>query len=444
MLRITVYTFIFIAMVAIAGAVLAILAYTKDVPNKSAARDGVETQSIGVEGVPGPRGDEGTEFYPDLWFRATQVEQLRGKVGINSGQGVCTSSHDGNVIVVGGSNYDSGKGAVWIFRKSGHIWLEETFISAVDMDGPSNFGSSCAFSMDSTVLAIGAPSNESGKGAVWIYVFQNNRWIHFQKIIAPYTVGFSNQGYSVDLNENGDTLVIGAPMDDGGKGAVWIYKVYNSKYDFVRKLVEIKGGNGNLGHSVAVSNSGLMISASGPKFYSEKGSVFTWRFVEGQNVWLEDGGSIIGDVVGGHFGTSIAIDGTGETLVIGCPNDTCFNVPNQGSVSVYKRKDELWKNWTKLTGLNSVDSNIGYSVSVTNDGDVICAGGPAFNSNVGAFWIFGLYPDGNWRQVSQEFIPSGRSNASKIGGRGQISISGNGETLCVGSVENNCVWVFRK
>jgi hypothetical protein len=86
-----------------------------------------------------------------------------------------------------------------------------------------------SLSGDGNTVVIGAPADNSNVGAAWVFVRSNGVWTQKAKLVGSggiFTPGFSivDQGYSVGISAAGNTIISGAPDDDEGVGAVWVFK----------------------------------------------------------------------------------------------------------------------------------------------------------------------------------------------------------------------------
>ena len=93
-------------------------------------------------------------------------------------------------------------------------------------------------------------------------------------------------------------------------------------------------------------------------------------------------------------GRSVSLSGYGTTAIVGGPGDGPHGGPTgdgSGAAWVYTRSGGVWtQQGPKLvgTGAERVGANLGYSVSLTADGNTAIVGGPNDNSNIGAAWVF--------------------------------------------------------
>jgi hypothetical protein len=89
--------------------------------------------------------------------------------------------------------------------------------------GQTYQGSSVSLAHYGYGLAIGGQFDNGGVGAVWIFIFDGTSWSQQAKLVASDPNGESNQGVSVSLSENGNTLAVGGYGDDSFVGATWIW-----------------------------------------------------------------------------------------------------------------------------------------------------------------------------------------------------------------------------
>lgn len=113
------------------------------------------------------------------------------------------------------------------------------------LSGPEErdlFGSAVALSSNGNRLLIGAPGETGAKsGAIYYYNFDGSNW----RLILPLpgTSGTENLGTSVAiLADDGNTIAMGAPNFDGGRGLVLVYQTTGSFWTRVGNAI-----TGNVG-----------------------------------------------------------------------------------------------------------------------------------------------------------------------------------------------------
>lgn len=196
------------------------------------------------------------------WDQKTILMASVPDSGDRFGSAVAFSS-DGSTLAVGADSEDSNDpnnasinvtssfnaGAVYVFGRTGpSSWAQETYVKASNIGIGDNFGMTLALSDTGTTLAIGAPAERSNAvmaaggetddsvekaGAVYVYKRNGSVWTQVNYVKASNTEGIvgvealPNTGASADkfgaalaLNSDGNTLVVGAPLEDGSSAGV--------------------------------------------------------------------------------------------------------------------------------------------------------------------------------------------------------------------------------
>jgi hypothetical protein len=208
-------------------------------------------------------------------------------------------------------------------------------------------GASVALSPDGNTAIVGGPGdnpdNGRGSGATWVFTRSGGVWTQQgDKLVGTGAVGAAAQGASVALSADGNTAVVGGPLDNfdsnvpGGIGAAWVFK-----------------------------NSG--------------------------GLWTQQGAKLVGNGAVGtpDLGNSIALSGDGNTAIVGGPGDNP-PPPDARAVWVFTRSNGAWtQQGQKLVGSGAVGAaEQGVSVSLSGDGNTAILGGYLDNSNAGAAWVF--------------------------------------------------------
>jgi hypothetical protein len=393
-------------------------------------------------------------------------------------------------------------------------------------NGNGHFGFSVALSQDGNTALIGAPADDDGHGAAWVFVRSSmGAWgQEGKKLIAHCTntlssvpsvlcsgtngtgeIGLGQFGYSVALSRDGNTALIGAPLNNAGRGAAWV---------FVRSPAIIVGpgslgawaqrgqklvgdctsscsgpsgtgenGDGHFGSSVALSGDGhtALIGAK----YDKIGRGAAWVFASsGVGAWAQQGPKLVGDCASsctgangtgetgnGIFGSSVALSQDGNTALIGAlwdsPHVQEKVFGGDGAVWVFVRSAGAWaQQGRKLVGGctgscsgangtgESGPGSFGVSVALSADGNTALIGAPADNAGYGAAWVF-VRSAAAWRQQGKKLVAnctkycsgtnfSGESGPGLLGW--SVALSADGNTALIGAPADNAgygaAWVF--
>ncbi len=258
---------------------------------------------------------------------------------IGSGHAVAIS---GEHVAVGAPRADingrQDQGAVYRFRRSGSVWMQEAKLTAEDGAAGDGLGSSVAIS--GFVLLTGAPndgigSNE-GQGSAYIFGDSNVGFEPHRKLIA--SDGAMGDGFGSSVAIDGGTALIGAPFDQIG-----VNKLQGSAYVFVR-------GGTNLN----------------PVW------LFQSKLIDEINGRPDDG-----------FGASVAL--RGDLALVGATQGAS-NL--SGKALLFSRSGTVWTKGPILTPINSERlDNFGVSVALSQDGLIIGSSGGG-NADQGEVYFF--------------------------------------------------------
>jgi FG-GAP repeat len=140
-------------------------------------------------------------------------------------------SGDGSTILVGESYDNSGTGSALAFRHSGAGWAQQGGrLTASDETGRGAFGASLALSSNGTVAVIGGPGDQQGnakgtrRGSAWVFRLTGSGWAQQGSRLVPKgQSGSSLFGASAAVSSNGAVALLGGPLDDNARGAVWAF-----------------------------------------------------------------------------------------------------------------------------------------------------------------------------------------------------------------------------
>ena len=148
------------------------------------------------------------------------------------GENVAISS-DGNYAIVGAGRSVTGgldAGAAYIYVRSGSTWTQQAKIVSSDAQIYDNFGSAVSLNSDGTYAIISAAYEDTGggdAGAVYVFKRSGSTWSQESKIQGSDTSGGDAFGNEVSISGDGTYAIVGAVLeDDGGSnaGAAYIFE----------------------------------------------------------------------------------------------------------------------------------------------------------------------------------------------------------------------------
>jgi hypothetical protein len=270
----------------------------------------------------------------------------------------------------------------------------------------------------------------------------------------PQTNDVFGEAVAVD----GDTLVVGAPFEDGGPGdplwnagAVYVYERHaggSDNWGQVARLAAGDPGSGDyFGISVAISGDTIAVGApyenGGPgNPISDAGAVYLFeRDQGGPGAWGQLKKIMAGDSgVEDDFGLQLALDG--DTLVVAAPGENGGPgdpLPGAGAVYILERDHGGAGNWGEVAKLMAGDAESGdvFGSSVAIDGDTLVAGAAQKDGGptnlpgwAGAAYVFERDDGGagNWGEVKQ-LLASDAGDNDRFGS----AVTIEGDTIIVGA-----------
>ena len=366
--------------------------------------------------------------------------------GYQSGNSVSSSS-SGDIVAIG-SPYRGGAGSA----SSGHVQIYEN-ISGVwtqvgqDIDGEVAYdrsGTSVSLSDDGSIVAIGAPGNDdNGEDSGHVRVYENisGVWTQIGQDIDG-EVAEDGSGSSVSLSSDGNIVAIGAPYNDGnGEDSTHVRVYENTSGVWTQIGQDIDGeASEDAGYftimSLSLSDNGNILAIGAPGNDGNGYNSGHTRVYENiLGVWTQIGQDIDGEAENNFSGTSVSISGNGNIVAIGAPyyNSSGF-VYLIGQVRIYENISGVWTQIGQdIYGDEELDWS-GFSVSLSNNGNIVAIGAPYFNNNGGSSGFVHIYENisGVWTQIGQNI------NGGDLYGRSgwDVSLSSDGDKVVIGSPNN--------
>jgi len=328
-----------------------------------------------------------------------------------AGQGSSVAvSADGTTVVVGGMNDNGGTGAMWMYSLINGVWTQQAKLWGTVLAGISHQGISVSLSADGNTALIGGDLYNNETGGAWVFSRFNGAWSKFSDepqncggcpvptMQGIGTLGTAHLGASVALSADGNTALLGAPGDNSGAGAAWIFTRAGVGSPWIQQGNKLTGsgaiGNAAQGSSVALSTDGSTALIGGSGDNNNAGAV--WVFTRSNGQWTQQGGKLVGtdSAPSRYLGQSAALSADGNTAVVGGPGAlvSTFSRPHAiGSTWVFMRNNGVWTQQGlefQGSGAATNDALQGSAVAISSDGRTAVVGGPVDNNNTGAAWVF--------------------------------------------------------
>jgi FG-GAP repeat len=329
-------------------------------------------------GAPADHGGVGAAWVFQLmegtWSRQARLAGS-GKRGVGYFGRAVALSGDGNTALIGAPGEAQGAGGAWAYTRSGGSWQGEEQITDREGDPEARFGKSVSLSADGSTALVGGLQDEGGKGAAWVFERTGGgvgSWAQQGGKLESAEESADGQfGGSVALSPDGSTALVAAPTDGEGAGAVWVFVRSGSQWSQQgSKLLSSLGSRErDFGSAVALSGDGDLALIGEATARGRRGGA--WMFERTGASWSRLGffafGQHKGQVAGEQFGSSVAISADGETSLIGAlGNEAETNERRIGAAWVFigapvlteppREKEESTSSSTSQTGGQSAET----------------------------------------------------------------------------------------
>lgn len=303
-------------------------------------------------------------------------------------------------IAVGAPGENGGKGAVFVFEKSGGSWAQTAKLEP--SGGDTRFGVSVA--MDSDTIVVGAPwSDSDGSGAVYVFTPGSTRratWQEEARIELEGGDAGGGQGLdfgrSVDIS--GSTIVAGAPGHDDGEmlsdsGIAQVFVRDSSRRSWSHQAT-LKADDQTrffyFGEAVAIHKKTIVAGSRGSDFSdSGAGYVFT-RGGTRAATWTQSAKLTASDAEGGEWLGSDTVAVHKRTIVLGAPFDAESGAL-AGAAYKFTRKGAAWTEAEKILASDGAAAwQFGRAAAVFNKTILLGAalGAQGGESEAGAAYVY--------------------------------------------------------
>ncbi|MFN7924843.1 MAG: hypothetical protein U0Q16_32365 [Bryobacteraceae bacterium] len=331
-------------------------------------------------------------------------------------------SIQGNLAVVGANSADRGLGAAYVFERKSGGWTQTAKLVAHDRFAGSEFGENVVIS--GKTIAIGAPSDRSGTGAVYVYQNVSGAWVEEAKVVAADGEQFEFFADSIALQ--GDLLLVGADLGSApgipGAGAAYAFRHNANAGTWIQeaKLSDANprpGGGYGAGTAIADGDTIAIGNTEAAIFYRHTGS--TWS----------PQSRVVAQAPGELFGVNIAIDR--NFMIVGAPFALASSGVNTGAAYLYRRAGDNWTLESRIEPTDPISRFFGTRVGIS--GSIAVAGAPFTDFNqapAGASaWV--ARRSGNSWTIAARLRPHDSTPLDNFGGYAAI----DGSTILIGAEE---------
>ena len=349
-------------------------------------------------------------------------------------------SGDGNTIIVGAIGNSAGlantsnNGHARVYRNTFNVsfnswsWVllgQEINATASAVESGYDVG----INYDGNTIVIGTP----GQDRMRVYDLNvSNNWS--PRTSNGYNI-FSSQnpqraGHSVSINASGNVAAMGAPLAN----RVWIFDIEPDVGTGLMSGNPIIVPGTYAGGSIDLDDEGNTVVVGAYKSNTERGQVLVYDF-NGSN-WVQRGQILSGVNNYDQFGFDVSMSNDGNTIAVGSkgwdanPNNTTYEI---GETAVYDWDGSSWvQRGSSIQGVNFFDQ-CGFSVSLSGNGNRMAIGYKGSNEEFTAGGLVRIF-DWNGNAWVQNGDPIYGDGINVYSGH-SIGLSDNGSILAIGAIQ---------
>ncbi|MEL6354940.1 MAG: DUF4347 domain-containing protein [Cyanobacteria bacterium J06627_28] len=293
-------------------------------------------------------------------------------------------------------------------------------------------GYSVSLSADGQTIVVSSIESDNSRGRVRIFTLVNDTWQQVGSPIIGQAAGDFN-GSSVDISDDGNTVAIGAYGSDSNgtnSGQVRIFQNVGGDWQQIGSNIDgaqQRNESGGRSSGVSLSADGNIVAIGGYNYrYNGQviGHVRVFENVNGD--WQQRGPDIIGEERGDVFGWAVALSDDGNRLVTsGIYNDGSFTRAGHGRVFDFNSGADEWQQVGSDIDGEAFDDHIGVGVAISADGSTVSLGAPRNDANGNDSGHARVYKlaNGDWQQVGEDI--DGEAPEDHFGHGVKLSESGD-------------------
>ncbi len=314
-------------------------------------------------------------------------------------------------------------------------------LTASDVAAFAAFG--VAVALSGTTAVVGAYLANGFLGEAYVFVRQGGQWVEQATLNvpspAPNTRGFFGQSVALD----GDTIAIGAPDDSGGNKGVYVFVRNGAAWTFQQRLNAGDGGQSGDRFGFGLALSGNTLVAGAPMQNGQRGAAYV--YTRSGATWTQQQKlTVDGIVFNANFGSALALDG--DRLLAGAPGDGPRQLDAHGAVYFFTRSGGVWTQQQRLQAGDPL-SNAQVGVALALDGVNLAVGANFVGGGGGAAYVF-TQGAGNWTQqakVSPAVVTTGFDQFGfAVGLSGDVLLVGAHGAAVDGRAEQGAAELFRR
>ncbi|MEL6612727.1 MAG: T9SS type A sorting domain-containing protein [Bacteroidota bacterium] len=360
--------------------------------------------------------------------KLTDPNGMGGAVGDFYGRASALSG-DGSVALVGAENKTNFQGAAFVYVNEGGTWRFQAELQAPTPTVADYFGAAVALTRDGTLAFV--TSRSFITPAVHVFERTGDAWTLLTSILPTSATVQDQFGGTLAVNAEGSVVLVGAILADAAVtdgGAAYVFTRSGDSWAETAVLTASDAAQlAFFGWSVALSGDGAY-ALVGNGFSDDGGAAYV--FARSGDAWTEQSRFTSAEIdVTPQFGQSVALDGDGNTALVGASSEDGLESADGGALYVFTRTGAAWTQQARLVASDGqAGDQLGFAAALTPDGRTALAGANQNDGFRGAAYVFG-FDGASWAEQAK-LIASDGVDSDQFGSA--VALSTDGATALVG------------
>lgn len=369
------------------------------------------------------------------WSQQQKIE-ITGVSGYIGRQGVALSG-DGDTLAFSDSTFD-GIGRVYVWTRSGSTWSSERVIEYTDadsdLDSSDRFGSSLSLTDNGNTLVIGCFKEDqdgSNTGGVYVFTRSGSTWSFQQRLQSNPVIAsseFSNQRHGVGISGDGNYIVVGA----GSSNKSHVFNLSGGTWSQQAILTPSGGTPGTNAPSVDISQNGDTVIVGVPLSDGEASNAgAAYVFTRSSSTWSQQARLNHSTAAASDFfGWDVGISNDGNTAIVSAYADDISSSTDAGSAFIFTRSGSTWTEQKELNQSTVyAESYFGHQSRISGDATTAIVSANGYDTGSAPYDVGMVYIYEQGRQWSEQQKIQETTFGSNFG----HAVSISGDTVVVGS-----------
>ena len=325
----------------------------------------------------------------------------------------------GDRAITGAVNeFGSTKGAAYVFHRSGSSWTQKAKITPPSSNSSDRCGEAVA--IDGNYAVVGVPGDD--KVEIWYY----NGSSYSRQTTLSGPSGMQNFGQDVAIE--GDYVFVGDNFWNSNQGRVHVYLRSGTSWNLQATLTAgspaAGGTNDQFGFRVRANSTATTLIVGAWSYDADigggapqrKGAVYV--FTRSGTTWTQRAVLEASDgAANDYFSYSIAINETGDMIVVGAPNNDTGGA-DTGKVYVFTGSGASWTQEAIIQPSDITSGDVfGYAVGAYDDSfaaSAMMGVGTGSGNSTGTVYLFSKNNLNEWTQ-SKKIVSSDLADGDRFG-----------------------------